>query len=95
MCFLAGLMLGLVAGYVSSTFVYKRGEGILGDIVVGMAGAFLAVYLFHVLGSPSLFEFNVWVLLVSAVGAVALLVSVNQIRGDSAITAPAPSAQRD
>ena len=33
------IVLGLVAGYIASTLVNRRGEGLLMDIVLGIVGA--------------------------------------------------------
>jgi len=39
MSFLAWLLLGLIAGFIGSKIVNRRGEGILLDILLGVVGA--------------------------------------------------------
>ena len=44
------LFVGLVAGWLAGKIVRGTGFGIIGDIVVGIAGAFVASWLFPRLG---------------------------------------------
>jgi uncharacterized membrane protein YeaQ/YmgE (transglycosylase-associated protein family) len=74
------LFVGLVAGWLAGKVVRGTGFGILGDIVIGIAGAFVASFLFPRLG------IHIGVGLVSeviysAIGAVILLVVVRLVRG--------------
>jgi uncharacterized membrane protein YeaQ/YmgE (transglycosylase-associated protein family) len=74
------LFVGLVAGWLAGKVVRGTGFGIIGDIVVGIAGAFISTLLFprlgfH-LGSGMLSE-----IIYSAIGAVILLLIVRLIRG--------------
>ena len=52
MSFLAWIVLGLVAGFIGSKIVNRRGEGMLLDILLGVVGAFAGGWLFHIFGSP-------------------------------------------
>ena len=74
------IVLGLVAGYVASTLVNRRGEGLLMDIVLGIVGAVIGGWLFNAFGVAGVTGFNVWSLLVAVVGAVVLLVVWHAIR---------------
>lgn len=47
MSFLAWIVLGLIAGFIGSKLVNRRGEGILLDILLGVVGAFAGGWLFH------------------------------------------------
>ncbi|WP_298875960.1 GlsB/YeaQ/YmgE family stress response membrane protein [uncultured Bradyrhizobium sp.] len=74
------LFVGLVAGWLAGKIVRGAGFGIIGDIVIGIAGAFVATYLFPRLG------IHIGVGLVSeiiysAIGAIILLLVVRLIRG--------------
>jgi uncharacterized membrane protein YeaQ/YmgE (transglycosylase-associated protein family) len=74
------LFVGIVAGWLAGKVVRGAGFGLLGDLVVGIVGAFIATLLFprlgiH-LGSGILSE-----ILYSALGAIILLLIVRLIRG--------------
>jgi len=74
------IVLGLIAGYIASTLVNKRGEGLPFDILLGICGAVLGGWLFSAVGSTGVTGFNIWSLLVAVVGAVLLLVAWHSIR---------------
>jgi uncharacterized membrane protein YeaQ/YmgE (transglycosylase-associated protein family) len=44
------LVVGLIAGFAASHLVAGRGFGMIGDIVVGIVGAFLGAWLFGLIG---------------------------------------------
>ena len=73
MSILAWLVLGLVAGFIGSKIVNKRGEGIILDILIGIVGAFLGGWLFTQFGAHGVTGFNLYSLLVAIVGSVVLL----------------------
>lgn len=77
---LGWIVLGLVAGYVASTLVNNRGEGLPFDIIIGIVGAVLGGWLFTAFGVAGVTGFNLWSLLVAIVGAVVLLVIWHVIR---------------
>ena len=70
---IAWIVLGLIAGYIASTLVNKRGEGPAFDILLGIVGAVLGGWIFNTFGAAGVTGFNVWSLLVAVVGAVAFL----------------------
>jgi uncharacterized membrane protein YeaQ/YmgE (transglycosylase-associated protein family) len=74
------IVLGLVAGFIASKIVNKRGEGIVMDILLGIVGAVIGGWLFRALGAAGATGFNVWSLLVAVVGAVALLLIWHAVR---------------
>jgi uncharacterized membrane protein YeaQ/YmgE (transglycosylase-associated protein family) len=76
-------VLGLIAGYIASHLVNKRGEGLLFDILLGMVGSVLGGWLFHLLGSTGVTGFNIWSLFVAVIGAVVFLVVWHAIRRSS------------
>ena len=74
------LFVGLVAGWLAGKIVRGAGFGIVGDILIGILGAFIASWLFPKLG------IHIGVGLVSeiiysAIGAVILLLVVRLVRG--------------
>ena len=73
------LFVGLVAGWLAGKVVRGTGFGIIGDIIVGILGAFIAGWLFPRLG----FHLGVGIveeILFSAIGAIVLLLIVRLIR---------------
>jgi uncharacterized membrane protein YeaQ/YmgE (transglycosylase-associated protein family) len=73
------LFVGLVAGWLAGKIVHGTGFGIIGDILVGIAGAFVASFLFPKLGIH-LGTGLVSNIIYSAIGAVVLLLIVRLIR---------------
>jgi uncharacterized membrane protein YeaQ/YmgE (transglycosylase-associated protein family) len=74
------LFVGLVAGWLAGKIVRGTGFGIIGDIVVGIAGALIASFLFPKLG-VHLGTGLVSEIIYSAIGAIVLLLVVRLIRG--------------
>ena len=73
------LFVGLVAGWLAGKIVRGTGFGIIGDILVGIAGALVASLLFPRLGI-SIGTGLVREILYSAIGAIILLVVVRLLR---------------
>lgn len=73
------LFVGLVAGWLAGKIVRGTGFGIIGDILVGIAGALVASYLFPKLGIH-LGTGLVAEILQSAIGAIILLLIVRLVR---------------
>ena len=74
------LFVGLVAGWLAGKIVRGTGFGIIGDIIVGIAGAFITSLLFPKLGIH-LGTGLVSEIIYSAIGAVLLLLVVRLLRG--------------
>ena len=74
------LFVGLVAGWLAGKVVRGTGFGIIGDIIVGIAGALLASFLFPKLGI-SIGSGLVSEIIYSAIGAIILLLIVRLVRG--------------
>lgn len=74
------LFVGLVAGWLAGKVVRGAGFGIIGDIVIGIAGALVASLLFPKLGIH-LGTGLVSEIIYSAIGAVILLLMVRLLRG--------------
>jgi uncharacterized membrane protein YeaQ/YmgE (transglycosylase-associated protein family) len=80
MSFLAWIVLGLVAGYIGSKLVNRRGEGILLDILLGVVGAMIGGWLFHLFGAAGVDGLNLYSLFVAVIGSVACLVTYHLVR---------------
>ncbi len=78
---LAFLVLGGIAGWIASLIMGTDGsQGIFLNIVVGVIGAFIGGMLFNAFGSAGVTGFNIYSLVVSVVGAIALLFVVRLFR---------------
>ena len=74
MSILAWIVLGLIAGFIGSKLVNKRGEGLLLDIILGIVGAVIGGFIFQAFGASGVTGLNIYSLLVAVVGAVIVLV---------------------
>lgn len=83
MSIIAWIVLGLVSGFIASKVVNKTGEGMVLDIVLGVVGAVVGGFLFHLVGATGVDGFNIWSLFVAAIGAMAVLVAKHAIFGRS------------
>ena len=80
MSFLAWMVLGLVAGFIGSKIVNRRGEGMLLDILLGVIGALAGGWLFHIFGARGVNGLNIYSLFVAVIGSVVLLVLYHAFR---------------
>ncbi len=80
MSFIAWIVLGLVAGFIGSKLVNKRGEGFFLDIILGVIGAVVGGWVFSIFGGEGVSGFNVHSLIVAVIGAVLVLVIYHAIR---------------
>jgi len=80
MSFVAWIILGLIAGFIGSKLVNKRGEGLILDIVLGVVGAIVGGWLFNTFGASGVTGLNLYSLLVAVVGAVVVLLVYHAIR---------------
>lgn len=75
---IAWLVCGLVAGFLASKIVNKRGEGVVMDIVLGLVGSLVGGFLFHLMG----FHRNgslIISIIVATLGAVLVLVVYHKL----------------
>jgi uncharacterized membrane protein YeaQ/YmgE (transglycosylase-associated protein family) len=80
MSFLAWVVLGLVAGFIASKIVNKRGEGTFVDIILGIVGAVVGGWLFGLFGAGGVTGANLYSLLVAVAGAIVVLFAYHAIR---------------
>ncbi len=74
MSILAWLLLGLVAGFIGSKLVNKRGEGVFLDIILGIVGAVVGGWVFSMFGGSGVNGFNFYSLFVAVLGSVLVLI---------------------
>jgi uncharacterized membrane protein YeaQ/YmgE (transglycosylase-associated protein family) len=77
--FLLWLVVGLIAGWLASVVV-GGGFGLIGDIVVGIVGAFLGGFIFRALGIGTPFSGLAGSIFVAFIGAVVLLLILRLFR---------------
>jgi uncharacterized membrane protein YeaQ/YmgE (transglycosylase-associated protein family) len=80
MSFFLWIVLGLIAGFVASHLVNRRGEGLVLDILLGVVGAVSGGWMFHMFGHEGVNGLNLHSLLVATIGAVVLLFLYHAIR---------------
>ena len=80
---LAWLVVGLIAGWLAGQVVKGGGYGVIGDVVVGIIGAFLGGFLFGFLmpGSSAGLVGSIIVAFIGAVVLIAVLRAVAPRRG--------------
>ena len=73
------LIVGLIAGWLAGTLVKGGGFGLVGDLIVGVVGAFLGGFLFSTLG-VSTGGGLIGSIIVATIGAVVLLFLIRLIK---------------
>lgn len=81
MSIIGWVILGLLAGFIASKIVNKKGEGVVLDIVLGIVGAVAGGFGFSLIGQMGVTGFNLWSLFVAVVGAVVVLGAYHAITG--------------
>ena len=76
-------VIGLIAGWLASAVV-GGGYGLLGDIVIGIVGAFLGGLIFRALHVAAPFHGLAGTIFVAFIGAIALLLVLRLVRRTSA-----------
>jgi len=80
--FIAWIVVGLIAGFLGSRIVNKRGEGVIVDIILGLIGSVVGGFLFHLVGIHRDGSF-ILSIIVATIGAIIVLVIYHKlIRGD-------------
>lgn len=73
MSIIAWLVLGLIAGWIGSLIVNRRGEGLVLDIVLGVVGALVGGFLFNMFGAAGVTGLNIYSMIVAVIGSVVVL----------------------
>jgi uncharacterized membrane protein YeaQ/YmgE (transglycosylase-associated protein family) len=74
------MAIGLVAGWLASRVVGRGGYGVIGDIVLGIVGAFLGGLMFRTLHLRTPFTGVASTIFVAFVGAAVLLLLMRLVR---------------
>jgi uncharacterized membrane protein YeaQ/YmgE (transglycosylase-associated protein family) len=74
MSIFAWIVLGLVAGFIGSKIVNRRGEGLILDILLGIVGAVVGGWLFQKLGMAGVTGLNLYSIFVAVIGSIVFLV---------------------
>ncbi len=81
MSILTWIIVGLVAGVLASMVMGGTGYGIIGDIIIGIVGAFVGGWLFSQMGIATPFGGLPGTIFVAFIGAVVLLFILRLING--------------
>lgn len=79
MSIFAWIVLGLIAGFIGSKIVNRRGEGLFLDILLGIVGAVVGGWLFRMFGASGVTGLNIYSLFVAVIGAILFLVLYHAI----------------
>jgi len=77
---LTWIIVGLIAGVLASLVMGGSGYGLIGDIIIGIVGAFVGGWVFRLLGAGKPFGGLAGVIFVAFIGAVVLLFLLRVIR---------------
>ncbi len=78
------LIVGLIAGFLAGQVMRGGGYGVVGDIVVGILGAFIGGFLSTQLGGPAPTGLNVVSIVIAFIGAVILIAVLRVLGGGRA-----------
>ena len=85
MSIIGWIVLGLIAGFIASKIVNKSGEGVILDIVLGIAGAIVGGVLFNEFGAAGVTGFNLYSMVVAVIGAIIVLFIYHALFGRRAV----------
>lgn len=81
---LAWIVVGIIGGFIGSMVVNTRGQGLLGDLFLGVIGSVVGGWAFNRFGHSGVTGINLYSILVSAAGAIVVLVLYHALRGSRA-----------
>jgi uncharacterized membrane protein YeaQ/YmgE (transglycosylase-associated protein family) len=79
---LTWLIVGLIAGFLASSFIRGRGYGCIGNIIVGLIGAFLGGFLADLLNIQGTYHF-LGSIVIAFIGAGILVALLQFVTGGS------------
>jgi uncharacterized membrane protein YeaQ/YmgE (transglycosylase-associated protein family) len=85
--FIGWLIIGLIAGWLASMIMGRGGYGVIGDIVIGIVGAFIGGFIARLLNltPPAANDPFSWASLIFAIiGAIILIAIVRALSGNRA-----------
>jgi uncharacterized membrane protein YeaQ/YmgE (transglycosylase-associated protein family) len=77
---IAWIALGLIAGFLGSKIVNKRGEGLVRDILLGILGAIIGGRIAGHFGFGGVSGLNIQSLIIAVIGSVVVLLVYHAIR---------------
>jgi uncharacterized membrane protein YeaQ/YmgE (transglycosylase-associated protein family) len=80
MSWLVWIVLGLIAGFIGSKIVNKKGEGLVLDIILGIVGAIVGGYVFSLFGASGVTGLNVYSFIVAVIGSIVVLLIYHAIK---------------
>jgi uncharacterized membrane protein YeaQ/YmgE (transglycosylase-associated protein family) len=82
MSWISWIVVGIIAGFLGRMVVKGEGPGgILGDLIIGVAGAIIGGWLFNLFGHVGATGINIPSIIVAFIGAVILLLILRAITG--------------
>ena len=78
---IAWLVVGLIAGWLAGQFMRGGGYGIIGDIVLGIIGAFVGGFLSSILFGVDVSGFNVPSVIIAFIGAIIVIAIARAFTG--------------
>ncbi len=72
------LIVGLIAGWLAGRVVRGRGFGLVGNLIIGVVGAFIGGFLFDLLGFAA--QGIIASVIVAFIGAIILILVLNMIK---------------
>jgi uncharacterized membrane protein YeaQ/YmgE (transglycosylase-associated protein family) len=82
---LAWIILGGLAGWIASIIAGNNAsQGIVGNVIIGIIGAFIGGFVINLLGGEGVTGFNLWSLLVAIMGATLLLFILQRFKRPAA-----------
>jgi uncharacterized membrane protein YeaQ/YmgE (transglycosylase-associated protein family) len=77
---LVAIVVGAIAGWLAGLIVKGYGFGLIGNIIVGIIGAYIGGWLWGVLRLPPIGSFWISAIATATVGAIVLLLLLRLIR---------------
>jgi uncharacterized membrane protein YeaQ/YmgE (transglycosylase-associated protein family) len=77
------IVVGVVAGWLAGQVVQGSGFGVIGDLIIGIAGAFVGNWLIPQLHLHFGTSFMLTAIIDATIGAIVLLLVIRLIRGGS------------
>jgi uncharacterized membrane protein YeaQ/YmgE (transglycosylase-associated protein family) len=81
MSIIGWLVLGLIAGFISSKIVNRQGQGLWLDIALGVVGAIVGGMVFSAFGATGITGINLYSMIVAIVGSVIVLWVYHAVTG--------------
>jgi len=75
------LILGLIVGYIVGKLVNKTGEGVILDVVFGIAGAIVGGFLLSFFGASQITGLYIYSMIVAVIGSVVVLFIYHAVSG--------------